>query len=345
MLTADRLSGQSWSLHTLLLETMALKASEIKDHLFALRALVAEVDRPALYGSYADKDFDIFRRLTLHLLQQMPPTQAWPRMSPSWTLAVAAAQNCHDVTKPSWILDYSNAHRPWVPPEYYVTKSDSRSHRVGANWAPEDPLALRLSGLQIATITSTMRDIQSSTDTLPTDDCHTATHKTIGEVAGKTPNDEALYKLCLRFCYSRRTNGMAPKGPLADIFFAQTDEDVIRLCNHQISHNRHREAHTNWAAYTILHLKGVRPQQRWFRWHEPRQNSLAHLSDGRLGWVPSMTLVGDSVVLLQGAPRPFVVRRMSQNSLRLVGDAEIPGLKIREIAAGHGPRMEELRII
>ncbi|KAI0162912.1 heterokaryon incompatibility protein-domain-containing protein [Pestalotiopsis sp. NC0098] len=52
---------------------------------------------------------------------------------------------------------------------------------------------------------------------------------------------------------------------------------------------------------------------------------LAQTSFGCYGWVPGRAQVGDSVVLLEGAARPFILRQTSDGWYRVVGDAYIQG--------------------
>jgi hypothetical protein len=55
---------------------------------------------------------------------------------------------------------------------------------------------------------------------------------------------------------------------------------------------------------------------------------LAILSNKRKGWVPDSTRVGDSVLLMEGAPFPFVVRKCSERALHnIVGDAYFDGVQ------------------
>jgi hypothetical protein len=55
---------------------------------------------------------------------------------------------------------------------------------------------------------------------------------------------------------------------------------------------------------------------------------LAVLSDGRKGWVPNSTMIGDSVFLLMGAPFPLVARKSSTcRSHNMVGDAYLDGVQ------------------
>jgi hypothetical protein len=55
---------------------------------------------------------------------------------------------------------------------------------------------------------------------------------------------------------------------------------------------------------------------------------LAVLSDvGRKGWVPESTECGDSVILIKGAPFPFVVREVEPGTHNVVGDAYFDGLQ------------------
>ena len=63
-----------------------------------------------------------------------------------------------------------------------------------------------------------------------------------------------------------------------------------------------------------------------------RRRILASLDNTkrRVGWVPESTLVGDSVLLISGAPFPFIVREGSGEDLGLyhiIGDAYFEGLQ------------------
>lgn len=69
-----------------------------------------------------------------------------------------------------------------------------------------------------------------------------------------------------------------------------------------------------------------------------RDNSriLAICSDKRKGWVPESTLVGDSVILIKGAPFPFVVRETTGRVVHdMIGDAYIDGVKRSSYWARH----------
>ena len=60
-----------------------------------------------------------------------------------------------------------------------------------------------------------------------------------------------------------------------------------------------------------------------------RRRIIAVLSDKRKGWVPESTLIGDHVILISGAPFPFVVRTTSTHDrgLHIIGDAYFEGLQ------------------
>nr|POF25955.1 heterokaryon incompatibility protein 6, or allele [Quercus suber] len=59
---------------------------------------------------------------------------------------------------------------------------------------------------------------------------------------------------------------------------------------------------------------------------------LAWTSDGRVGWVPQNSREGDVIVLLQGAPEPYVVRERAEGdgTCTLIGDAYIHGIMLGE---------------
>nr|POF07825.1 heterokaryon incompatibility protein 6, or allele [Quercus suber] len=59
---------------------------------------------------------------------------------------------------------------------------------------------------------------------------------------------------------------------------------------------------------------------------------LAWTSDGRVGWVPQNSREGDVVVLLEGAPEPYVVRERAEGdgTCTLIGDAYIHGIMLGE---------------
>jgi hypothetical protein len=67
----------------------------------------------------------------------------------------------------------------------------------------------------------------------------------------------------------------------------------------------------------------------WLVDNRDHRRILAVLTDeGRKGWVPESTVEGDSVVLIKGAPFPFVVRKGSADGIHnVVGDAYFDGLQ------------------
>jgi hypothetical protein len=71
---------------------------------------------------------------------------------------------------------------------------------------------------------------------------------------------------------------------------------------------------------------------------------LAVLTDeGRKGWVPESTVEGDSVVLIKGAPFPFVVRKGKNGTHRVIGDAYFDGLEEATCWENH-IRQEQVRV-
>ena len=60
--------------------------------------------------------------------------------------------------------------------------------------------------------------------------------------------------------------------------------------------------------------------------HLDTTSVLARISNESIGWVPPNTQRGDFVALIQGAPFPFILRRMGDRHYSIVGDAYIAGI-------------------
>ncbi|KAK5727682.1 hypothetical protein LTR17_012540 [Elasticomyces elasticus] len=334
-----------WPLPYLFYVTLPLGTSEDKDHIFALRGLVATNDRDALRGTYDQVSLDLFQKLTLYLLGYS--TLKEPCMSPAWVLAAAAEQ--HQVVqttsaKPSWVLDGRAWSRMLVHDEYFISPAQVSSHCLELYTSPTTPSMLRVRGKLLTTIEASSHNCERNTT-------KRAFNFAISPRNGMD-QERGMARLFLSemraFCRSQRSCA-SENCLLARILFAEARADLGRLCNDQLSDRPESRSasYTNWVAGLATALEDLDHKQQIYASRAPflDRKVLSQLSDDRLAWIPDTAVHGDSIILLQGAPRPFVVHAASSDTYELVGDAEIPGLHSSDVVSSKWNQAREFRIV
>ena len=343
LLTLTKATEARSSVLHLLLETFALRCTEPRDRLYAIRGLAGIATIPTLQPAYDIPIEDVRRELTLHMLAYVGPSprESKIRSHPSTVLAMAANMaNSKEsqVKRPvSWVLDF-DALSLAVRSSGIYHEAMARTTWAGSNLDftfHHDPLTknvLHVPGI----ITSKI----SAVDTATQD----PRIMLLNSVQTIEDQEEIIaimigwYQACWRFVHTdelgaaRTFDGDLKK--LLDHGYEQAHQDCIEYAvferifpqthvwqdNHILPYNdnarevyQHLNARLGWRGiYPYLLIDNV---------------MLARTDDGHVGWVPDAVKAGQSVCLLQGAPFPFVVGDSGDGvHYRLMGDAYIPDI-------------------
>jgi hypothetical protein len=334
--------------------TFDLKTTKSHDRVYAIYHLSSATYHRKFWPAYKKSIEKLWRELAAYLLMDHT---TWNDFRMGRSIAAAGPQNSDDESRnptcPAVILALSSTQenadcrgsQSWVPQfdklgyhsahkfDHYV----HYSHRFAAGgkgeWKPTVKLksksTLRIEGITLSTVASIKKGTQQpSLGTSPHEfesceywdfirkrlvpwyvKCH--------RYAGNPPSYD-FNKLLRQGIDSRWTEGPGSRAGMPNLgtFHEQiSDADLTAL------------AETAEHMYTGLLPFMVR--DAWCVDDRDHRRILAVLTDeGRKGWVPESTVEGDSVVLIKGAPFPFVVRKGSGNGAHsVVGDAYFDGLE------------------
>jgi len=254
---------------------------------------------------------------------------------PAVILALSSTQenvNCRD--SPSWVpqfdmLGYHSAHKF----DHYVHYSHCFAAGGKGEWKPTVELksqaTLRIEGTMLSTVASIEKDTQQPSLGASPYEFESSEYwnfillrlvpwymKCLN-YAGNPPSYD-FHKLLRQGIDSRWTGEPESRAgmPNLETFYEQVSGAYPMI-----------PTETTYCMYTGLLPFMVR--DAWCVDDRDHRRILAILTDeGRKGWVPESTVEGDGVILIKGAPFPFVVRKgLDHGTHSVVGDAYFDDLK------------------
>ncbi|KAK5123142.1 hypothetical protein LTR85_003340 [Meristemomyces frigidus] len=247
---------------------------------------------------------------------------------PSFVLAIAAAQHrSKSEAMPSWVPDFASSEPLWpVKQDHYVEYSRKYSAGGKGQAAKFDPKynvgfprCLQLSGILISKLDAILADSQPPIQCARPSHCEDVYWHYIKKKLVPWYNRCRDFGRCdladfKKFLHQGEDVGRKLAGPTLTQFRAMVPRTACSSGD-AVDVNRTFADLGVFIAWSqgIVHRFDCR-------------RVMTRSSDRHVGWVPEAAKEGDEVLLVQGAPFPFVVRRLASGRYKVVGDAYIDGI-------------------
>jgi hypothetical protein len=319
----------------LLLTSRGVRATDPHDLVYAMRALSFMEQVPALNPDYSIGIPELWRRVTLAVLTR-PPEERRP-FSGSVILSLPSTQKDNPnrrVCLPTWVPDIQQftiqAENRYMDYQNLGTEQSAGgpSRTIWAQAKPGLPLMLQLKGIVHSRIEAILPDSQYT------------------NMNDLTENLIPWYFRCRRFALTRGWRHKDMKFTIGRLLLQGKEPRPVP--SHRIEF--HRKALAHWRKKARERLPWIKQMDDvplialvldlgWYfipraefgaKLEIPdRMKVLAVTTDGRCAWVPECAEVGDHVFLCQGAPFPFVLRKVGvfTNWYKLIGDGYVHGIE------------------
>ena len=311
------------------------QASDPRDKVYALFGLTDEADRAGIIPDYNDSVSisDIYRSLSMTFLKYPPSTNKL------FVLSFAGLENHVNSEMPSWVA-------PWTPVD--TSCFGAFSHKTGFSAAGEtvpvvvltpDPDVLGMFGMPVDSI-------ESYADSIPL------------PIEGYIGHDKAVLNQPLVWeqnwlDFARASQPYPTNEDIEDVYWQtiifgvdsewkRADKSFgkkLTLWRRYISSMASSSGPADEASYEGFDKFGAALRHGIFSMR------LGRTSKGYLGLFPISSQKDDVVVVIFGGDVPFVLRRLPNGRLRLVGECYVHGLMTGEALTGLGVRQELLQLV
>lgn len=351
-LTADADHSRYSALETVI-HTAAYDVSEMRDRIFAIRALTSDRDDVRLLPNYSMPVEELWRRTALSALQAGPPT-TWSDAHNSMPLSLAGLSNAlGSALQWSWVpnlgiqcQEYQRKRSYWKQySSTFLAGGGTRRFTIEHN--DQFPDRIDISGIIHCRVRAVLADSQCNFGFLTshrfrTDEerWHDVEYSVI-----------LWYFRCRQFVLANDVADLSP-GSLESLLRQGVFPWSGQYPAEGGDKHFHRRVQAKYgsAGYDVPDSWEIHYDLQTFLSLEPfydhidTHRVLASLDNGTVGWVPELTLPGDAVCLLQGSPFPFVFRGRDDGTYRNMGDAYVPHTMQGEAWPGDVQGLQRLTI-
>jgi hypothetical protein len=344
----------------LLVRTRSLRASQVHDRIFGIKALFSSKDTGIPVPDYSQEIGELWTATATCLLTESEDDFV-EQATLSCVLALAPLSRLdtdNATSLPTWVPDFASITSE-CERKYMWYRRESKHNRAGGEevFCPiitaARPKILLVSGCIVGRIETVLQ-----TSRFPLrDQRNVATNHRIrnsndnvesSRARGYAVRLAAWYMQCVRFASSRvhhLTNGdeiallfrqglhlvndIQPPDD-ADSWASPKYLDLATALYASITQDEHCDLNLEDAKLHLAYLLLPRSETA----HMDTTRLLAHVDRDRIGWVPNLARPGDSVYLLKGAPFPFILRNVDEDHFCVVGDAYVHGVMHSEALKG-----------
>lgn len=322
--------------------TMIMCCTNVRDYVYALSALPFVANDPSLYPDYAISTRFLWQKVATCILIR-PSARKDAAICPAFVLALPSCQAiyCDQHSLPSWVPDFervgSECRRKYA---FYLDQANTtRSWASGKHTLFRACLTgsgkVQLQGSCVGTINSAFPASQPRPRAL--DVFEWPGNQERIEKGRENGASELLdwYVYCLSSAISIdprmehetefTTILMHGRPSTWDKLLDETWNEVFRSWL-ALRKRKMGDKHTAEMLLSMRNHLGPFVRSNRLHFDHDQSRMLAGTRDGRVCWIPKQARANDLVWLLEGAPFPFILRRLRNGHYQIVGDAYVHGI-------------------